>query len=131
MKAHILTPRGPVFEGEVEGVRMPGIQGGFEVLKDHAPLVSILDIGKLVVRISEEPELTYAISGGFTEIKDNNVIVMAEDAVPSEKIDTESERARESELEQELKKYKIFTADHKRIQRQLRIVKNLLQVAGS
>ncbi len=131
MKAHILTPRGPVFEGEVEGIRMPGIEGGFEVLKDHSPLVSILDIGKLVVRIPEKPELTYAISGGFTEIKDNNVIVMAEEAIPSEKIDRETERARESELEQELKKHKIFTDEHKRTHRQLRVVKNRLYVAGS
>lgn len=130
MKAHILTPRGPVFEGEVEGVRMPGIEGGFEVLEDHAPLVSILDIGKLVVRVPDKSEQIYAISGGFTEIKDNSVIVMAEEAIPSDKIDTDSERARRSELELELKKHKIFTDEHKRTSRELRIVKNRLYVAG-
>ncbi len=130
MKAHILTPTGPVFEGDVEGIRLPGANGGFEVLKDHAPLVSIMDIGKLVVRVPEKPEQSYAISGGFTEIKDNNVIVMAEEAIPSDQIDTEAERVKESELEAEVKKHKIFTDEHKRARRSLRIVKNRLKVAG-
>ncbi len=130
MKAHILTPRGPIFEGDVEGIRMPGVKGGFEVLKDHSPLVSILDIGNLIVRVPDKSEQSYAISGGFTEIKDNNVIVMAEEAIPSDQIDTEAERARKSELETEIKKYKIFTDEHKRTHRELRIVKNRLKIAG-
>ncbi len=130
MKAHILTPQGPIFEGEVEGVRMPGVEGGFEVLKDHSPLVSILVIGKLVVRVTDMPEQSYAISGGFTEIKENNVIVMAEEAIPTGQIDTDKERARKSELEAALKKMKIFTDEHKRTERELQIVKNRLYVAG-
>jgi F-type H+-transporting ATPase subunit epsilon len=130
MKAHILTPQGPVFEGEVEGVQLPGIEGGFEVLKDHSPFVSILDIGRLVVRLPDKPEQSYAISGGFTEIKDNNVIVMAEEAIPSGQIDTEKERGRKSELETALKKLKIYTDEHKRTERELRVVKNRLRIAN-
>ncbi len=130
MKAHVLTPIGPIFEGEVEGIQLPGIEGGFEVREDHAPLVSILDIGKLVVKIADKPDLVYAISGGFTEIKDNNVIVMAEEAIASDKIDTASELAREKELEAEIKKLRIFTDEHKRAKRELRIVKNRIKVAS-
>ncbi len=129
MKAHVLTPVGPIFEGEVEGIQLPGIEGGFEVRKDHSPLVSILDIGKLVVKIADKPDQDYAISGGFTEIKDNNVIVMAEEAVSSDNIDASSELKKQKELEAEIKKLKIFTDEHKRAKRELRVVKNRIKVA--
>ncbi|MFO8030226.1 MAG: ATP synthase F1 subunit epsilon [Cyclonatronaceae bacterium] len=130
MKAHILTPQGAIFEGEVDAIRLPGIEGGFEVLKDHSPLVSILDIGKLIVKASDESEKVFAISGGFTEIKDNNIIVLAEQAITSDKIDRDKEREKKKELEKELSQHKIFTDEHKRLQRELRIVKNRLKVAG-
>ncbi len=129
MKAHVLTPVGPVFEGEVEGIQLPGIEGGFEVRKDHSPLVSILDVGKLVVKVADKPDKNYAISGGFTEIKDNHVIVMAEEAIATESIDTASELAKQIELEAEIRKMKIFTDEHKRAKRELRIVKNRIKVA--
>ncbi len=130
MKAHILTPLGPIFEGEVAGIQLPGIEGGFEVRKDHSPLVSILDIGRLVVKIKDKPDLSYAISGGFTEIKDNNVIVMAEEAIASDQIDTASERSKQKELEEGIRNLRIFTDEHKRAKRELRIVKNRIRVAN-
>lgn len=130
MKAHILTPQGAIFEGDVDAIRLPGIEGGFEVLKNHSPLVSILDIGKLVVRTSDNSEKTFAISGGFSEIKDNNIIVLAEQAIPSDKIDTDEERKKRNRLEKELSQHKIYTDEHKRLQRELRIVKNRLKVSG-
>ena len=129
MKAHILTPKGVLFEGEAEGVQMPGIEGGFEVRIGHSPFVSLLDIGKLVVKTAGGPDLVFAVSGGFTEVKDNTIIVMVEQAVSADQIDIEEESRRKEQLQQELAGYRIFTDEHKRTQKELRKVVNRIRVA--
>lgn len=129
MKAHILTPKGVLFEGDVEGVQMPGVEGGFEVRVDHSPFVSLLDIGKLVVKTTGSSDLVFAISGGFTEVKDNTIIVMAEQAISADQINIEEENSRKEQLQQELTEYQIFTDEHKRTQKELRKVVNRLKIA--
>lgn len=129
MKAHILTPKGVLFEGEVEGVQMPGIQGGFEVRADHSPFVSLLDIGRLVVKITGKPDLVFAVSGGFTEVKDNTIVVMAEQAIAANQINIKEESSRKEQLQLELAEYRIFTDEHKRTRKELRKVVNRLKIA--
>lgn len=129
MKAYILTPVGPVFEGDVTGVQMPGINGGFEVRKGHSSLVSLLDIGKLVVRTSDEKVKVYALSGGFTEIKDDVITILAEEAVDAENIDVETEQNKKAETEQEMKEHLIDTAEHHAAEIELRKIKNRIRIA--
>ena len=76
--AQILTPAGAVFEGEVTGVQMPGELGKFEVRVDHAPIVSTLEEGNILVRGSEEGDLNFTISGGFVEVNKNKLTLLAE-----------------------------------------------------
>lgn len=130
MKAHILTPGGSVFEGEVEGVQMPGIGGGFEVLKGHSSLVTLLDIGKLVVRTSDDKRLVFAVSGGFTEVNDDLVTILAEEAMPPEKIDTEQEHEKQKEVEAELKELMIDSDEHAAAETKLKKIKNRISIAG-
>ncbi len=95
-KAQILTPDGPVFEGEVIGVLMPGTLGSFEVLYNHANLMSTLDVGSTTVRKDENSTEIFAISGGFVEVSDNKLILLAEAAERAEDIDVaRAEAARE------------------------------------
>ncbi len=129
MKAHILTPVGPVFDGEVEGVQMPGVNGGFEVLKGHAPLVSLLDIGKLVVKTADHEQLVFAVSGGFTEISEDVVTILAEEAIPSDKIDREAEERQREEAEAELAKHLLDTEGHKAAEIELKKIKNRIKVS--
>ena len=80
MLLEILTPEAKVFSGEVYGVQMPGQDGLFEVLDKHAPMVSALGKGNIKIlntKNSVSPE-TYAIDGGFAEILNNRVTVLAE-----------------------------------------------------
>lgn len=79
-QAQILTPNGSLFEGEVTGVQMPGILGSFEVKANHAPIVSALEKGKVLVRKSEG-EISYAISGGFVEVAQNKLTLIAESVI--------------------------------------------------
>lgn len=77
MHLDIVTPEGKVFEGEATGVQMPGSMGSFEVLENHAPIISSLEKGKVRVT-SGGSEQFFQISGGFVEVLDNKVILLAE-----------------------------------------------------
>jgi F-type H+-transporting ATPase subunit epsilon len=80
MVVEIYTPDQLVFQGEATSVTVPGTLGSFEVLKDHAPIISTLEDGKVTVRTSQETQ-TFAIKGGVVEVKGNNVVVLAEGLV--------------------------------------------------
>lgn len=75
--AQILTPNGSLFEGEVSGVKLPGTEGSFEVKANHAPIVSTLEKGNVLVRKSDG-ETSYNISGGFVEVNNNKLTLLAE-----------------------------------------------------
>ena len=78
MLLEILTPEKKLFSGNVQGVQLPGVDGLFEILDKHAPLVSALGIGNVkVLQIGAAAE-TYAIQGGFVEVIDNKATVLVE-----------------------------------------------------
>jgi F-type H+-transporting ATPase subunit epsilon len=77
MNLEILTPDKKIFEGEVNSVTVPGAQGSFEIMNNHAPIISILDDGKVVVR-SAGKEQKFHTKGGVVEVINNKVILLAE-----------------------------------------------------
>ena len=77
MTLEILTPDKKVYEGEATSVTLPGTLGSFEILNHHAPIISTLEDGKLVVRGSGKEEV-YLIKGGVVEALNNKVTVLAE-----------------------------------------------------
>jgi F-type H+-transporting ATPase subunit epsilon len=80
MKLEILTPEQKVFTGEVYGVQLPGINGLFEVLDRHAPLVSALKSGTLKILNDKTKTTSYSIESGFVEVLNNKTIVLVEGA---------------------------------------------------
>ncbi|MGO1244107.1 MAG: ATP synthase F1 subunit epsilon [Sphingobacterium sp.] len=77
MKLTIITPDKLAYDGEVTEVTVPGSAGSFQILKDHAPIVSTLDDGKLIVKDSQG-ETVFVIKGGVVEAKENIITVLAE-----------------------------------------------------
>ena len=77
MTLEILTPDKKVFEGEATSVTLPGTLGSFEILNHHAPIISTLQDGKLVVRGNGKEEV-FLIQGGVVEALNNVVTVLAE-----------------------------------------------------
>ena len=69
---HIVSPEGTLADVKVSAVTLPGTLGPFEVLKDHAALISSLEKGEIVY-VSEGTEQRLAISSGFVEVLDNHV----------------------------------------------------------
>ena len=76
---NIITPEKKVFEGTVESVKCPGLDGLFGILSGHAPMVSALGDGKLVYT-SAGKETVVKVSGGFLEVKDDVCSVMTDSA---------------------------------------------------
>ena len=78
MNLEIVTPDNKVYEGEITSIALPGIDGSFQILNNHAPIVSALGTGKMTVIDSENKTEEYNISGGVVEMNNNKVIVLAE-----------------------------------------------------
>jgi F-type H+-transporting ATPase subunit epsilon len=78
MRIEIITPDKKVFEGDIKSVRVPGKKGSFQVLKDHAPIISTLDSGSVFIVDQEGNEKIFEISGGVIEVKANKIILLAD-----------------------------------------------------
>lgn len=78
MKLSIITPDKLVYEGEATAITVPGTAGSFQILKDHAAIVSTLEDGKVIIKINNNEERTIIIKGGVVEAKDNNIVLLAE-----------------------------------------------------
>ena len=92
----IVTPDGEVFRGPVEAVLLPGSEGDFMVLEGHERLLSSLRIGEVEIRRPGAPLLFAALSEGFAEVTNSEVVVTAEACELASDIDVaRAERARE------------------------------------
>lgn len=81
MQLEILTPEHKVYSGNVYGIQLPGIEGSFEVLENHAPMIASLKNGKMkILKDKNNNTEVYQISGGFAEVLNNKVSVLIEDA---------------------------------------------------
>ncbi len=80
MNLEILTPEKKIFSGEVYGIQLPGIDGMFEILNRHAPMVSALKAGKMKILKDKSSASHYNIQGGFVEVLNNNTSVLVEGA---------------------------------------------------
>lgn len=77
MQLEILTPDKKVFAGEVNSVQVPGTKGSFEVLNNHAPIISTLEKGNIKI-VDKDGEKHFTISSGIIEVLNNKAIVLAE-----------------------------------------------------
>ena len=101
----IIAPNRVVFQGDATSVTAPGTLGGFQVLFNHAPLLSSLDAGPLKVKNTQGADTVYATGGGYLEVRDNNVVVLVESAERPEEIDIERARAARARAEERLKSH--------------------------
>ena len=96
----LVSPERLLFGGDVESVVVPGTEGEFTVLKDHAPLMSTLKPGVVTVTETGARETRLFVRGGFADVAPTGLTILAESAVPVEqldaaKLDAEIQNARE------------------------------------
>ena len=88
IKVDIVTPEKMLFSGDVEMVTLPGTNGQMGILRGHAPLLSTLDIGEIVLHSREGNEYV-AVSGGVVEVRPDKVTILADVAEAGTEIDEE------------------------------------------
>jgi F-type H+-transporting ATPase subunit epsilon len=99
---NIATPQGLLFSGEVKSCIATGLDGKFQLLTKHAPMISIIDIGELNIKNSGGKREYIATSFGFLEIKNNQLNVIVESAEWAKNIDLDRANSAKERAEKRL-----------------------------
>ena len=102
IRFEIATAERVIYSDDVDIVIAPGIEGQMAILPSHAPLLTMLQSGELVVR-KEGEETAIFVSGGFLEVMQNRVTVLADTAERAEEIDIERAEEAKRRAEERLK----------------------------
>jgi len=78
MLLDILTPEKLLYEGEIKSVKLPGTNGEFEILNNHAPIISTLSKGEICVTKTNNDKERFNINGGVIEMQNNKIIILAD-----------------------------------------------------
>jgi len=78
MLLEIIAPDSQLYSGEVDLIQVPGSRGSFEILKDHAPIISTLEKGQIKIIDTKGSTSHFDVEGGVIEAKNNKIIVLAE-----------------------------------------------------
>ena len=78
MIVEIITPEDLVYKGEISLIQLPGMDGLFELLDNHAPMITLLSVGKIKLIEKNNTTLHFSIEGGVVEVLKNKVLVLAE-----------------------------------------------------
>lgn len=108
-RLEIVTPRKVVFSADVTSFSAPGVVGGFQVLRSHAPLLSAIGIGEVKVVDTNGVEKHYATSGGFVEVHENKVVLLAETAERADEIDVQRAQAARDRAQKRIAEKKLET----------------------
>ncbi|NMB82564.1 MAG: ATP synthase F1 subunit epsilon [Ignavibacteria bacterium] len=89
LNVEIITPSKSAFNGKVKSISLQGTLGNFQVLFNHAPLLSTFEIGKIKIVGLDDKETEFATSGGTVEVLSNKILVLADSFESKEEIDIE------------------------------------------
>ncbi len=98
----IVSPDRAAYRGEALRFRAPGVEGSFEVLRGHAPMLAAIGVGTVTVTTTSGERVAFTTSGGFAEVMDDHVIFLAETAEPISGIDVERANAAEASAKERL-----------------------------
>jgi F-type H+-transporting ATPase subunit epsilon len=125
----IVTPSRVVYQGEASSLSAPGVNGGFQVLYNHAPFLSAVEIGRIKVKDAAGADTLYASASGFVEVRKNVVTVLVESAERVDEIDVKRAEAARDRAEKRLR-LTDGTIDMERARLALLRALNRLRVAG-
>ena len=129
----LVTPDGPVYEGEIEMLIVPGADGEIGVLARHAPLIAMLNAGSTRVHVKRETEvLEFATGPGFFKVEQDRALALVDDAVDAREIDDARARDQLETAQAELEALDRGESDADRWQLEQRVkhAENQLAVGG-
>ncbi len=98
----VVTPFGIIYENKVRSCAVPGHLGQFQVLRNHAPMISLINIGRIRIEEDGGKEKLVSTSGGYFEVRDNQIKVIVESAEDANKIDVERAKAAKERAEKRI-----------------------------
>ena len=117
----VVTQVKKILEQEAGYLRLRTSEGDIGILPNHAPFVAELSMGKMEIESpNKDRRDIYFLSGGFLEISNNQVTIIADEILPIEEIDIENEQTQVEELKKELEKLEI-DEEKKKLQKKLKI----------
>ena len=78
MQVEIINPDRTIFSGEAELVQLPGKDGSFEIMNNHAPIISVLKTGKVKIVDKDRKQQFFEIKGGVIEVQHNKILILSE-----------------------------------------------------
>jgi F-type H+-transporting ATPase subunit epsilon len=119
LKLEIVTAERQLFSAEVRAVIAPGVEGQLGILPHHAPLMTMLQAGELVIKKEDEEDFLF-ISGGFLEVRPDKVIILADACEYCEEINISRAEEAKQRAEERLKMPPVTGMDHTRAEAALR-----------
>jgi len=127
----VLTPEGEVFNDEVEMVSTRTSVGSIGILAKHQPLLGILDPAELRLYKSESEITSFAQGEGYVQVTPERVLLLVEEAVPADQIDTGEQQEKVKRAEQELSSCDEGSEQWKKAARDKKRAEVFLSIAGS
>lgn len=124
----IVTPFGRTYQSEITSCTVPGALGQFQILKDHASMLALVNIGLIKIEGTSGKTVYLATSGGFCEVEKNKIRVIVESAELSDKIDVERAKEAKERAEKRLEQ-KNEDLDYDRVRLALARALNRLKIA--
>lgn len=106
LNLEVITPSKKAYEGSIKSITLPGTLGSFQVLFNHAPILSSIEIGEITIIDSDGKEKHYSVGGGTVEVLKNKVLVLAESFETPEEIDIRRAEEAKKRAEERLKAHK-------------------------
>ena len=129
LHAEVLTPEGPVFDGEVVQLSTRTVVGEIGILANHAPLVARLAPAELRLHVSESETRRWAQAEGWLEVLDNKATVLIGEAIPPDDLDASELRERIADAEQRLGEAEEGSATYQEAERDKARAERFLEVA--
>ncbi|MCA1026345.1 MULTISPECIES: F0F1 ATP synthase subunit epsilon [Cytobacillus] len=128
IKVSVVTPDGPVYESDVEMVSTKAESGELGILAGHVPMVAPLQIGAVRLKKENQSDLV-AVSGGFLEVRPDQVTILAQSAEQATDIDLDRAKRAKDRAEQRLNETKRENVDFKRAELALKRAMNRINVS--
>jgi F-type H+-transporting ATPase subunit epsilon len=125
----IITPSKVGYKGNITSLTVPGSKGNFQVLFNHAPIISSLEIGEIKIVEQNGNQTLFATSGGTIEVSHNKIIILAESFERSDEIDIKRAEEAKKRAEERLRKKKEEEIDSFRAEIALKRALNRLRIS--
>ena len=131
INVEIITPSKSAYKGDVRTIWVPGELGNFQVLYNHAALLSNLNVGKIKIEDLKGQVIEYVTGGGTVEVKDNKVLVLADSVETKEEIDIARAKLSYLRAKERLAKRGIDDLDNLRAELSLQRAINRIKFSGA